>query len=314
MTEAPLRASIVIVTRDRALRLRAALESLEAQTVDAGDYEVVVVDDGSSAPTPALIEQRDGCTYLRVDDRPGLGALRNLGWRAGAGELVCFIDDDCEADPGWLEALLAAAAANPGSGVQGHTVPIERELESAGPLTRSKLIESAGPWYQTCNIAYPRQLLDRLGGFDESLRTVGEDTDLGWRAIESGASIVYESRALAAHAVERIGFQGWLEVARRERLIAPLLARHPRLAAQVRTAGVFKGPNQALFVLAMFGLFASRRNGFAAIFLLPYLRLVAARCKAVRAGPHWGPWFVLYDAVALTSSARGALASRAPLI
>lgn len=314
MSESKLGASVVIVTRDRPERLRVALESLDEQTLSGARYEVIVVDDGSGEQTPRMISRRDGCVYMRVDDRPGLGALRNLGWSAAQGQLVCFIDDDCEADPEWLEALLDAAEANPGCGVQGRTVPIDRELPATGPLTRSKLIESAGPWYQTCNIAYPRELLDRLGGFDESLTTVGEDTDLGWRAIESGAAIVYEPRALASHAVEEIGVAGWLRIARRERLTARLLVRHPGLADQIRTAGVFKGSHQALFALALIALLVARRNRLATVALLPYLRLLVARCRASNAGPQWSAWFAFYDAVALGSSARGALESRAPLI
>jgi GT2 family glycosyltransferase len=308
-------ASVVVVTRNRAGRLSALLESLARQTQDA--VEVVVVDDRSSDETGDVLAGAAGSIPLRtvsVTEPIGLAELRNRGWREGHAELVCFVDDDCEADPGWLAALANAAATNPGSVIQGRTIPIDRELTAGGPLVRTKLIERAGPWYQTCNIAYPRSLLEALGGFDRTFSIAGEDTDLGWRARAAGREVIYVPDALVAHAVELIGMNGWLAIARRERVLAALFARHPALRREVATWGVFRNDHHALFVLAAAGAVLAPRAPAAAVLALPYLRLLLARCRADRAGPQWAGWYSLYDAVAVANSLRGAVEHRVALI
>src|SRR5205814_4172614 len=93
---------------------------------------------------------------------------RNLGWRAAAGQLIAFTDDDCRPEPEWLERLVEAAGRSPGEIVQGATRPdaLERNVLAA-PHVRTMSIDPVGPYAQTCNIVYPRELLERLGGFDE---------------------------------------------------------------------------------------------------------------------------------------------------
>ena len=90
-----------------------------------------------------------------------------------------------------------------------------------------------GPWLQTCNIAYPRALLEELGGFDESFRTApGEDTDLGWRAIEAGTRLVYEPAALNWHAVHVPGALELIRTSQRWSGTVRNVARHPQLRAR----------------------------------------------------------------------------------
>ena len=311
--------SIVVVTRDRSARLERLLNSLARQTAPASALEVIVVDDASSDGTAALLASAARTTEVElkpisVTARPGIAELRNIGWRAARATHVAFIDDDCEATEGWAEKILAAIEDMPASGLQGRTTPSPSELADVGPLTRSKLIEGAGPWYQTCNIVYPRGLLERLGGFDARYRVAGEDTDLGWRAREAGAAIAYVRAAHVHHAVERIGIAGWIAVARRERILAPLFRDHRGLREQVASLGVFKGAQRSLFVIALVALIAARRHRVALLAAMPYARLLAARCRAVDAGPGWACWYVAYDAIALLSAVRGAGESRSPFI
>ena len=313
----PPAVSVVVVTRNREARLRALIASLRAQSFPADRFEVVVIDDGSTDGTPGVLatEADSGdpkIRALRVEDRPGLAALRNRGWLTCEGETIAFIDDDCEADPAWLEELVAAVSG--GAAVQGRTVPIDAELDREGPLSRTKRIERAGPWFQTCNIAYPRSLLAELGGFDETFAIAGEDTDLGWRAIARGARVEFAARAVARHAVEDIGFRGWLRIAARERTLAPLFRRHRPLREEVAVAGVFKDREKALFALAALSLAAGTRFRPALLGALPYARLLTARCRATSAGPQWAAWFAAYDAVAAAQSLRGAVESRTPLV
>ena len=106
--------SVVVTTRDRADRLEALMDSLRKQTLKAGEWELIVVDDGSRDRTPDLLAQArtEGSLDLTVvrHERPvGPGAGRNAGWPAARAALVAFTDDDCEADPDWLVRGLAAS-------------------------------------------------------------------------------------------------------------------------------------------------------------------------------------------------------------
>jgi GT2 family glycosyltransferase len=313
------RVSVVVVTRNRAARLGRLLRSLREQTLDPDGFEVIVVDDRSEDGTAELVaSEAETATFelrgMVAGEDGGLAAVRNRAWRAARGPLVGFVDDDCEATPAWLDEGMRAAVAHPGAAIQGRTLPIPGELDRNGPLARTKLIEEAGPWYQTCNIFYPRELLERLGGFDERFTVAGEDTDLGWRAREAGAAIEFAPGALVHHAVEEIGAGGWLRIALRERPLAVLFRDHAGLRAEVARLGVFKGDERARFVLALAGLALAGRFRPAALLALPYARLLAARCRATNAAPYYAAWFAAYDAVALTMAARGAWEHRAPLV
>ena len=94
--------------------------------------------------------------FVAVDGPGSRPAKRNAGWRAASGALVAFTDDDCRPDPGWLEALLAARPATigvrPGADRAGSRT--SATCSSASPAASA--IDAPTPWYETCNIAYPR--------------------------------------------------------------------------------------------------------------------------------------------------------------
>jgi glycosyltransferase involved in cell wall biosynthesis len=308
--------SVVIATRDRPVRLAAALEALRAQTIGTGRFEVIVVDDGSGPQTRELL--------ARLSDDDGLGvqvirlagngpaAARNAGWRAATAPLIAFTDDDCEPTPSWLEAVLGMAAASPGAIVQGVTGPIPREAELLNrPFTRTRSIPGPNPWFATCNIAYPRGLLERLGGFDELFpEALGEDTDLGWRALETGAHVEFAGDAVVHHAVEDLGPAGYMRHALRGADAVYAFRRHPGLRAQALRYGVFRNPSLARLALALAGLALARRWRVAALLALPYARNVLGRSMASDAGPAVAPYLVAYDLAQAYTSLRGSIRHR----
>src|SRR3954453_23879096 len=111
--------SVVIATHNRPGGLATLLRALEAQTLDSGRFEVVVVDDGSDPP----VRLPDGVRILRHDVPQGPGPARNTGGRAAHPPLVAFTDDDCTPAPGWLAALVQAANGDDDVVVQGPLVP-----------------------------------------------------------------------------------------------------------------------------------------------------------------------------------------------
>jgi GT2 family glycosyltransferase len=198
-------------------------------------------------------------------------AKRNAGWRAASAPLIAFTDDDCRPAPDWLERLLAAADGS-GTFVQGRTEPDPDERHLLLGLCHTQEITGPSDWYETCNMAYPRELLERLGGFDEAFRDAGEDTDLALRALEAGARRAFAQDALVRHAVLPRTLIGALHGARRYDSLVRLLSLHPSQREAVKGRLWIKG-SHATLVLALLGALLWRRSLVLAVAAaIPYLR------------------------------------------
>jgi glycosyltransferase involved in cell wall biosynthesis len=270
--------SVVVATRNRADRLRALLVSLRAQRLASDRFEVVVVDDASDDQTAAVLQDRSAVQGLDLRvvrrERPsGPAAARNDGWRAASGPLIAFTDDDCTVSPRWLEAALGTWDGSSDVLLQGVTQPQPAELDAVGPLARTIRAERLGPYFQACNVFYPRTLLDRLGGFDErAFPRTGEDTDLAWRAMAVGARPLFVPDALVHHAVNRLGPAGALRQAMTWTDSMTVYARFPELRRQVFTHGVFWKRSHYLLVRALCASALPRRARWLAPWLVaPYV-------------------------------------------
>jgi len=283
--EGPAAVSVVVASHARHLRLRWLLNALEEQTLALGLWEVVVVHDYGPATAERVLERHplSEAGHLRhIAIAPGTGSpahQRNLGWRAAHGELVAFTDDDCRPEPEWLERMVVAAARAPGDVVQGATRPDPFEHGVlAAPHVRTMFIEPVGPFAQTCNILYPRALLERLGGFDERAVT-GEDVDLSLRARAAGTGVSGATGAIVNHAVESHTLPGILRQNLKWRHLAYLVKRHPELRREL-TLGVFWDADHLWASVALAGLVAAPRNRGLIALAVPY---------AVRASRRRGP-------------------------
>ena len=309
--------SVVIATHNRAIRLARLLAALRAQSLAPGRFEVIVVDDGSVDGTRELLEraasQEPALRVIRREHSAGPATARELGWRESRGAIVAFTDDDCVPDPRWLEHGAAAAQANPGAFVQGRTTPDPAELDQLGPFSRTIEVAELHPAFQTCNIFYPRSLLERIGGFDiEAFGRApgGEDCDLGWRAIAAGGRPLFEPQALVHHAVDRVGPVGMLRVA--ARWTTPMLAyaRHPGLRRDF-VGGVFWKRTHYRLARALLGLLLPTRWAPVRNWLMyPYVREIWSRGRVRGGGPLLAPYYVLCDLVETFAVARAAIRYR----
>ena len=265
------RISVVIPTMGRRPeRLAAALEALAEQDLPPDDLEVIVACD-PGARVPAA---RDGLALHSIEApaRASAAAKRNLGWPLSRAPLVAFTDDDCRPAPGWASALLAAAERSPGAFVQGRTEPDPAEHRQLWGLAHTQLITRDSPWHETCNIAYPRELLERLRGFDESYGPLGgEDVDLGHRALGGGVPKVYEERALVWHAVEHRNFRQTIREAFRTRDQPQVLAPFPHLRRHIPMR-IFFRIEHAWLLLALAGTL-TRRPVVGALAAIPYIEV-----------------------------------------
>jgi GT2 family glycosyltransferase len=303
-----------MATHERPHRLARALEALGRQAITDDAYEIVVVDDGSGPDTGGLLRRYmdtgngPALTVLRQDPARGPAVARNLGWRQARAPLIAFTDDDCEATPGWVSALLDVAAANPGAIVQGPTLPNPAEAHDGGDFPRTLSRTRLGPWFETANILYPRALLDRVGGFDEEAFSGpgGEDTDLAWKAIYAGAPVVWAPDATVYHAVTRLGLAGALRNAWRWDETMLCFKRHPALRKEL-IWGVFWTYEHLWLALAILGGVLPRLPRPARVALAS---AYAKRLYAGRRTPTLAPFRLVYDLVETAACIRGALRYR----
>ena len=183
--------SVVVPTCDRPKELSRCVEAILGQNTTRS-FEVVVVDDGRSTRVEAPLDAR---VTVVSGARLGPAAARNSGIRAATGSLVCFTDDDCIPDELWLESAIAALESDPDAvGVEGPTV-----CEPFDPLYRVGPRNDRPGAFWTCNVAYRRDELLAIGGFDETFpHPFCEDRDLGARMSARG-SILFAERMRVVH-------------------------------------------------------------------------------------------------------------------
>jgi GT2 family glycosyltransferase len=263
--------SVVVPTYRRDTRLAFTLDALAAQTLALDRFEVLVVRDDDSEPLGKLPADLD--VRFITQPAPGPAMRRNRGWREARGSLVAFTDDDCRPSPGWLEGLLEAYRTGPGDEVvlEGRTEPDPDEAHLFHGLARSMEVYGPNRWYPTCNLALPRALLERLGGFNEELAFWGEDTDLGLRAEQLGTQLVYVDEAVVWHCVHVRSLRAALRDATQRHAEAEVLARHPSQRDELYM-GLFIGEEHARVTLAALGLLvAPRSRALAALAAYPYV-------------------------------------------
>ena len=301
--------AVVVASHGRAERLERLLAALAAQT--HRDFELVVVDDGSPDDTPGVLARGGEAlplTVLRNATAQGPSVARDRGWRATSAPLVAFTDDDCEPAPDWLAALLAATAAHPRAVLQGRTDPAAAEAHLLEhPNARTQRVLRKGPWYQACNIAYPREWLERVDGFDRTFGWGGEDADLAWRCIEAGAEVVWVPEARVEHAVTQIGPGATLRMALKWGESMRTYKRHPGMRAEGLVWGLFWRPSHQLLLQALLGAALARRHPATLLLAYPYLRHLEQRWGS---SPEWAPLLAAQDAFELYAIVRGAVRHR----
>ncbi|MCA9163075.1 MAG: glycosyltransferase family 2 protein [Planctomycetales bacterium] len=208
--------SIVVCTFNRAAMLRDALSSLVAQQTDF-EYEVVVVDNGSSDDTREAVdaianETATPVRYFREDQR-GVSWARNRGITEARGEWIAFCDDDQIADDNWLQMLMDFASEKGvlWAGGQVRLLMDDDELLSLPTECRGLLGESWGLAEPrryagkvtpgTGNLLVQKDVFARVGVFDTSLIEGGEDTDLFRRIDAAGIVGWYTPAAIVRHMV-----------------------------------------------------------------------------------------------------------------
>jgi GT2 family glycosyltransferase len=196
------RISVIVCSYNGARTLRECLDGLVA--LDYSDYEVIVVNDGSTDDTPTIAQDYP----VRLINQPnkGLSAARNVGLDAATGDIVAYIDDDAFPHRYWLRYLAAAFNRSAHVGIGGPNLAppgdgLVAECVAAAPGNPLHVLlsDEVAEHIPGCNMAYRKEALLAIGGFDPRFRAAGDDVDLCWRLQNRGWTIGFCPSAMVWH-------------------------------------------------------------------------------------------------------------------
>lgn len=196
------RISVVVCSFNGAATIRDTLEGLK--NLDYPDFEVIVVNDGSTDDTPRIVADY-GVTLISTPNH-GLSSARNTGYEAASGEIVAYIDDDAYPDPDWLRYLALAYMESDCAGVGGPNLapPGDGEIadcvaNAPGGPVHVLLTDTVAEHIPGCNMSFRKKALEQIGGFDPRYRAAGDDVDACWRIQEQGGAIGFSPSAMVWH-------------------------------------------------------------------------------------------------------------------
>ena len=196
------RISVVVCSYNGERTIRDCCEGL--LQLEYPDFEVIVVDDGSTDATAAIGRQY-GFRVISTENR-GLSSARKTGMEAATGEIIAYIDDDARPDPHWLKYLAATFLTTAHAGVGGPNLA----PPSDGPIADCVANAPGGPIHVLlsdreaehipgCNMAFRKSVLQAIGGFDPQFRFAGDDVDLCWRLQQGGWTLGFSPAAMLWH-------------------------------------------------------------------------------------------------------------------
>ncbi len=198
------RVSVVVACYNGERTLGACLVSLEQ--LNYPDYEIILVDDGSTDGTARIAAAHPRVRCLKHDTNLGLSAARNTGIAAATGEIVAFTDADCRADEDWLHYLVGDLLDGGFAGIGGHNLlpPDDSSVAAAvlvspGGPAHVMLTDREAEHVPGCNMAFYKWALAETGGFDPIFRKAGDDVDLCWRLQQRGCQIGFSPAGFVWH-------------------------------------------------------------------------------------------------------------------
>lgn len=195
--------SVVVCSYNGGKTLRGCLASL--MRLDYPDYEVLVVDDGSTDNTSEIAADFPQLEY-HYQKNQGLSVARNVGAKLANGEIVAYTDDDCVADEHWLRYLVQSMNDQQVEAIGGPNITPDSDgwiakcvAASPGNPSHVMLNDTHAEHVPGCNMAFRRSTLLGIGGFDPQFRVAGDDVDLCWRLLDADLAIGYAPGAMVWH-------------------------------------------------------------------------------------------------------------------
>jgi GT2 family glycosyltransferase len=199
----PPRFSVIICTRNGAERLGACLEA--CRNIDYPDFEIIVINDGSTDGTAKLLDQQEEIRVFHLEPS-GLSAARNHGAEKATGEILAFTDDDCQPDEQWLTWLARAYSESDHAAIGGPNLAPKPEslalaLTTAAPgaPTHVMLDDLTAEHLPGCHLSVKKSAFDDIHGFDPIFHTAGDDVDFCWRLRKAGFTLGFSGASFVWH-------------------------------------------------------------------------------------------------------------------
>lgn len=220
------RVSVIIPHWNGRHHLDDCLNALRRQTWT--DHEVLLVDNGSTDGSQDYVRQHfPEVRLVEMGRNLGFTGAGNAGYAASRGEFVCLLNNDTEADPGWLAAIVDVFERNPRVGIVASKMLLfdQRDhFHNAGDYYRADGIPgNRGVWqvdegqydheepvFSACGgaAAYRRRMIEEIGFLDDAFFFSCEDVDLAWRAHLTGWDVRYTPAAVVYHKLKASGGSG----------------------------------------------------------------------------------------------------------
>jgi glycosyltransferase involved in cell wall biosynthesis len=196
------RVSVVVCTYNDERTLPGCFDGL--RDLEYPDYEVIVVNDGSTDATDAITLEY-GFRLISTENR-GLASARNAGLHAATGEIVAYIDADARPDSHWLSHLVVSFLKSSHVGIGGPNIPpsgdgamAECVANAPGGPIHVLLSDQLAEHIPGCNMAFWKKSLEAIGGFDPQFWVAGDDVDICWRLQEKGWTVGFSPGAVVWH-------------------------------------------------------------------------------------------------------------------
>jgi glycosyltransferase involved in cell wall biosynthesis len=295
MTHHP-KVSVVVACYNGARTLKACLDSLGR--LNYPDYEVILVDDGSTDATPDIAAPYTNVRYIRQTNH-GLSVARNTGIEAAEGEIIAFTDADCRADEDWLYYLVGDLLNSRFAGIGGHNfLPPEDSavaaavLVSPGGPAHVMLTDRIAEHIPGCNMVFYKWALKEIGGFDPIFTKAGDDVDICWRLQQRGYRIGFNPAGFVWH-YRRSTVKAYLKQQSGYGEAEALLVRkHPEYFNSFG-GSLWRGQ---IYTAAKFGLVLGRSVIYHGIFATGFFQTIYA------AAPAWT--LMLCTSIGIMSSSR----------
>jgi len=250
--------SVVVASYNGGRTLKVCLDSLVR--LNYPNYEVILVDDGSTDSSPEIASLYKTIRYIRQTNH-GLSVARNTGIQASTGEIVAFTDSDCRADEDWLYYIVGDLLTSRFTGMGGHNfLPPEDS-----PAAAAVLVSPGGPAHVMlndrlaehipgCNMIFYKWALDEIGGFDPIFMKAGDDVDVCWRLQQRGYRIGFNPAGFVWH-FRRSNVQAYLKQQRGYgEAEAMLVRKHPEYFNSIGSS-IWRGQ---IYTASKFGLVIGR--------------------------------------------------------
>jgi GT2 family glycosyltransferase len=194
--------SVIVCTYNGASWIRDCCEGLSR--LEYPNYEVIVVNDGSTDETIDILNDYE-FRVISTDNR-GLSNARNIGMEAAQGEIIAYLDDDAYPDEHWLTYLVTTFKNSDYSGIGGPNISppgdgfvSECVTNSPGNPVHVLLSDQEAEHIPGCNMAFRKDELQKVGGFDPRFRVAGDDVDICWRVQQNGGVLGINPAATVWH-------------------------------------------------------------------------------------------------------------------